>query len=201
MDRLRFKAPALFLLLLMIDAIALQASSILQVSVDQMLKKSELVFEGTVIGITPHWGPSRIVETDVAFEVNDVIKGSLNKPVIVLTFTGGSLDGMTFTIADMQMPAYREHGVYFVESLQRQQVHPFYGWEQGHFLVKANRSGTPIVTTSAGRAVLDIQSERLPGQRALSTGTAFGVRTSGITIDSSAMTLTAFKAGLRRLNK
>ena len=165
-----------------------------------MLKNSELVFEGAVIGISPHWGPSRIVDTDIAFQVMDVIKGSFNKPVITLTFSGGSLDGMTFKIGDMHMQAYKEHGIYFVESLQRQQVHPFYGWEQGHFLVKADRSGTDIVTTRTGRVLRAIESVSIPAARGLSTGIALGVQTSDA-VDSGAMTLDAFKAGLKRLTQ
>jgi hypothetical protein len=35
----------------------------------------------------------------------------------------------------MQMPETGERGIYFVENLNAQQIHPLCGWQQGHCLV------------------------------------------------------------------
>jgi hypothetical protein len=35
----------------------------------------------------------------------------------------------------MQMPETGERGIYFVENLNVQQIHPLCGWQQGHCLV------------------------------------------------------------------
>jgi hypothetical protein len=171
-----------------------------QVTVEQMLKNSQLVFEGTVIGISPHLNPSSSeIETDIAFRVSAVIKGSFSEPVIVLTFSGGTVGTITQRIGDMHMPAYGEHGVYFVESLARKQVHPLYGWDQGHFLVKRNDSGVDIVTTLNSRPVLSLQTAKQDAAKGFSNRIAIGVQIANEATDARALSIEQFKYNLRQI--
>ena len=49
-----------------------------------------------------------------------------------------------------------------MESLKRRQVHPLFGWQQGHFLVSRDASGTERVHTVSGRSVTAVQADGPP---------------------------------------
>jgi hypothetical protein len=165
-----------------------------------MLKNSEVVFEATVIGMNPHFeNPGNHIVTDVTFQVIEVIKGNLNKGVVVLSFSGGTVGEMTEVIGDMHIPKYREHGVYFVESLQRKQVHPFYGWDQGHFTVQTTSAGVDLVATRSGKPVHGLQPGKQTATGALSDGVALGIQVSEANVNSGSITLGEFKSQLRRI--
>jgi len=191
--------PAALIVLVASMVLAAFGSIVEQVTIEQMLKNSELVFEGTVIGINPQRsGPYSRIETQITFRVNDIVKGSFNEPAITLTFLGGTIGPVVQTVADMHMPGYGERGVYFVESLQRKQVHPLYGWEQGHFIVQTAGNGSQIVTSRTGAAVVALQtgSSRVSE---FSNGVAVGVQLAGNSAGSQAMTVGRFKQELRQL--
>jgi hypothetical protein len=159
-----------------------------------------VVFEATVIGLNPHFeSPGNHIATDVTFQVTEVIKGSLAKGTVVLSFSGGTVGDFTEVIGDMHLPKIREHGVYFVESLQRKQVHPFYGWDQGHFTVQTTSSGVDLVSTRSGRPVNALQPGKHTAVGALSNGVALGIQVSESNVSSGSLTLGEFKSQLRRI--
>ncbi len=94
----------------------------------------------------------------------------------------------------MQMPEVGEQGIYFVESLQRRQVHPLYGWAQGHFLVVADERGVRRVLTKSRRPVTAMQYG--PQIRALSDGIARGITVTESDDVTDAMTVGEFKQQL-----
>jgi hypothetical protein len=198
---LSFRSKSARLAVVMAATLSVALGSVVeQVTLEQMLKNSQLVFEGTVIGISPHLNPSSSeIETDIAFRVSDVIKGSFSEPVIVLTFSGGTVGTITQRIGDMRMPHYGEHGVYFVESLARKQVHPLYGWDQGHFLVKTNDSGVGIVTTLNSRPVLSLQTAKKNPPTGFSSRIAIGVQIADEATDARALSIEQFKYNLRQI--
>jgi hypothetical protein len=114
------------------------ASTILMVSFEDVVKNSELVFEGVVISQeTRSSSLNGSPYTYFTFEILDVLKGSApSGEYITLGFAGGTIDGNTLVVHDLQMPALSEKGIYFVESLASQLVNPLYGWQQGHYLVE-----------------------------------------------------------------
>ena len=57
------------------------------------------------------------------------------------------------SISDMKVPQVGERGIYFVESLERSQVHPLYGWSQGHFIVEMDDTGADRVMTTRKQPV------------------------------------------------
>ena len=131
---------------------AANASIIVQASFDEVAQKAEFVFEGRVISKETRPSPmnNRPV-TYFTFEIIDIIKGSYSEGTLELGFAGGTLNGLTLSVSDMHMPEIGEKGIYFVESLTMELVHPLYGWHQGHFLVTEDPSdGTekvvPVLT-------------------------------------------------------
>ena len=125
-------------------ATAFQAhcASVLRVGLDDMTRDSELVFEGTVTSVAPRLDrKSDVIRTHVTFEVHEVIKGSAAGDSVELSFLGGTIGDTTQRVAEMSVPAPGTTGIYFVESLGRPQVHPLYGWSQGHIAVVADTNG------------------------------------------------------------
>lgn len=137
MRRLKKIFPIVFFLtFILLLTGAAKATTILNVSLNEVVKGAEFIFEGRVI--SKETRPSPIDGrpfTYFIFEVIDVIKGSYSGNYIELGFAGGTLGGLTLSVSDMRMPEIRERGIYFVESLTQELVHPFYGWHQGHYLI------------------------------------------------------------------
>jgi len=120
------------------------ASVVKQVGLSQVVQNSQLVFEGQVISQQQRYAPNGDPFTYFTFKVLAVIKGTYMLPTIELGYMGGTTpSGLVMRITDMRMPNVGEHGIYFVESLIRQQVHPLYGWQQGHYLVTPPNAGGP----------------------------------------------------------
>ena len=94
------------------------------------------------------------------------------------------------------MPVLGEKGIYFVESLQRRQVHPFYGWDQGHFLIMVGPDGAERVTTRSRKAVLGLDSGQIGNLNRLSSGVASGVSISD-EVEGIGITVSQFKQTLR----
>ena len=173
------------------------ATGIRTVSVDEMLRGSQLVFEGRVVASEARKSAnSRMIHTYVTFEVLDVIRGSYPRQSVELSFLGGSAGGRRLSVDGMQPPRVGEHGIYFVESLSGDLVHPFYGWSQGHFVVVDDAGGIERVVTQAGLPVIDIQSTAGSRSDELSDGTALGVTVGGAGEVERAMTVNEFEERL-----
>lgn len=170
-------------------------TSVRAVSMAEMLEQSALVFEGHVISLKARQDAGTgIIYTDVTFEVLDVLKGDYSNNTIELSFLGGTVGGATLAAGDMQMPETGEKGIYFVESLQRRQVHPLYGWSQGHFVVVTDERDIERVLTKSQRPVVAMQSSS--EIRTLSDGIALGVRVTEAEDRTEAMTKADFKRQL-----
>ena len=131
-----------------------QATSVRQVTMDEMLQFCEFVFEGKVLGLEAKENNQKRIHTYVIFEIQDIIKGDYSSDTITLSFLGGTIGDVTMAVSDMKFPKEGERGIYFVESLDRLQVHPLYGWSQGHFIVKTDDTGIDRVMTSREKLVL-----------------------------------------------
>jgi len=173
------------------------AATVARVSISEMLQASEFVFQGTVLSREAvEVGKRGSIVTRVRFQVLDVIKGRRNLRTIDLDFAGGTVNGLTLSIAEMNVPNVGDEGVYFVESLQRRQVHPFYGWDQGHFSVRHEARGKVIYTADL-RPVYDLQAGPSARLTEFSAGTANGVVTESSGLQRQVMTLATFKSRLR----
>lgn len=181
------------------------AAGVRQVAMDEMIQQSRLVFEGEVMDlVSVETGPRRI-HTHVTFRILDIIKGDYLQNTITLRFLGGTVGNLTMGVSDMKFPLPGEHGIYFVESLERMQIHPLFGWSQGHFVVRPDRTGTDRVLTASQAPVTAViqnrsaqQSDPGPaGVMPLSTGVARGVVAYGDGMEENALTTEEFKKSLR----
>ena len=199
---LTLKYSAAWIALLLMSISYGNASSVLEVSLNEMLQQSQLVFEGTVTAIEARENSQKRIHTYVTFEIKDIIKGKYESDFITLSFLGGTVGDVTRAVSDMQFPEKGEQGIYFVESLERTQVNPLYGWSQGHFIVERHVDGNARLMTNKRlpiAAVADkVQSaqmtpDRQPIQR-LSNGVVPDIL---VTHDKRSMMVDEFKRILR----
>jgi hypothetical protein len=181
------------------------AASVSQVSMDEMLMESQFVFEGKVLSLESEENSPKRIHTYVTFEIQDIIKGEYLSDTITLSFLGGTVGDVTMAVSDMKVPQVGERGIYFVESLERSQVHPLYGWSQGHFLVQPDDTGMERIMTSNEQPVTDVMGnmsveEMDSGQVAapfLSKGVALGVTFTMKDNHKKGLTAEKFKKILR----
>ncbi len=132
----------LILSLTLINNDQAKASTVIKLDFDQVCHGADLIFEGQVVSkesrLSPASGNPFMYFT---FEIIDVIEGSYSNSTIELGFMGGPKGEYVMTVSDMRMPEVDERGIYFVEDLSGQQVHPLCGWHQGHYLVLSGPSG------------------------------------------------------------
>lgn len=147
-----WRSVALLLCLLIVTTSAWSAA-VLQLDMDRLLLDSEFVFEGEVSASRAEWSPAQgAILTKVTFRIDDVIKGEYSASTIELSFNGGTIGQLTLQIAGMIYPQPGDRGIYFVESLSRQQVNPLLGWSQGHFRIRPDRT----ISTERGQPVLGL---------------------------------------------
>jgi hypothetical protein len=181
------------------------ASSVRQVTMDEMLQQCQFVFEGKVLSLEAEENSQKRIHTYVAFEIQDIIKGEYSSDTITLSFLGGTVGDVTMGVSDMKFPQVGERGIYFVESLERSQVHPLYGWSQGHFLVQPDDKGTDRVMTSSEQPVTgvmkDMPIEQMNSSQEtvplLSKGVARGITFALKDNDNKGLTPEEFKKILR----
>jgi hypothetical protein len=174
------------------------AASVREVSMDEMLQQSQFVFEGTVTAIEARENSQKRIHTYVTFEIKDIIKGEYHSNIITLSFLGGTVGDVTMAVSDMRLPQEGEHGIYFVESLERLQVNPLYGWSQGHFIVERDVTGTERVMTNRRlpiTAVMDkMQDEQMaPGKERIQALSKGVVRDLVVAQDKKGLTVDEFK--------
>jgi hypothetical protein len=138
--------PALGLLLLCTSGSA-HATTLVQVTLDELVNDSELIFTGEVVD-SAIATEGELVYTTVRFAVDDVIAGDLAGDSVELRFLGG-VDGARQTdVSGQFIPAPGARGLYFVGSTTRDLVNPLIGWSQGYF---------PLVDTPDGVTWLDLK--------------------------------------------
>ena len=175
------------------------AATVLEIGLGDMLHHCELVFEGRVTRVEPRTDQqSKVIRTYVKFDVLDVIKGSYSASTVEISFLGGSENDITLRVADMSLPKPGATGIFFVESLTRRQVHPLYGWSQGHIAITTDSFGVRRGMTGDGRPIIaiDPQKQRSLLSKGLSTGAARGLRVESEARLSDTMTVEAFKLAL-----
>ncbi len=150
------KFLAFYMLLCLMPISIGNATSIREVSMDEMLQQSQLIFEGTVTAIEARQNSQKRIHTYVTLEITDIIKGEYPGNIITLRFLGGTVNDVTMVVSDIRLPQEGEHGIYFVESLERFQVNPLYGWSQGHFIVERDGTGTERVMTNRRLPVTEV---------------------------------------------
>jgi hypothetical protein len=198
---------AILIVLLLMPICYGHATSVREVSMDEMLQQSQFVFEGSVTAIEARENSQKRIHTYVTFEITDIIKGGYHSNIITLRFLGGTVDDVAMVVSDMRLPQKREHGIYFVESLERFQVNPLYGGSQGHFIVEPDGTGSERVMTNRRlpvTGVMDYMPDEptTPGKeriQALSRGVVRDLVVAQEGEDNKGMTVDEFKTVLRKI--
>jgi len=200
------ESRAILIVLLLMPISFGNATSVREVSMDEMLQQSQFVFEGTVAAIEARENSRKRIHTHVTFEITDIIKGEYRSNIITLRFLGGTVDDVTMVVSDMRLPQKGEHGIYFVESLERFQVNPLYGWSQGHFIVERDGTGSQRVMTNRKLPVTGVMGYMPDEQmtlgkervQALSKGVLRDLVVAQEKEDNKAMTIDEFKSVLHK---
>jgi hypothetical protein len=177
------------------------ASSVRQVSLNEMTTVCEFIFEGRVIGHQVKTNTEEgAIRTVVTFEVLEIIKGDAVGDTVELQFLGGTHGGRTLKVTDMHLPQIGEKGIYFVESLERQYVNPLCAWDQGHFVIERElQHDTEIVKTRTRQMIYGVDTNRSTQVRGLNRGVASGVRLSPQITTEKPLGVEDFKQQLRTL--
>lgn len=172
------------------------AATVLSVGTIDLINGCDFIFHGRPVErwVTVGSTPDSIV-TKVRFVVSDVLKGDPQLTTVVLSYLGGTANGVTLSIEGLQLPNIGDEGVYFVERLGRSQVHPLLGWDQGQFQVVTDSQGRKSVFTHDLRPV-----GRIEGVGAKwGTGTDHAPGVVVATRKADALSLDAFKTSIRNL--
>jgi len=137
------------------------ATTVLTVSFTDLVQQSEFVFEGTVQNSEARENSNGRIHTYITFEINEIIKGDYHGETITLRFLGGTIGDVSMNVSEMVFPKVDEHGIYFVETLERVQGHPFYGWSQGHFIVEQDETGTLKVMTNERKPITGVMNQQM----------------------------------------
>jgi len=201
----KFYHSALIILIISLSAPA-HSSTIAQIGTEDLVNRSELIFEGTVVSVSTELNDFGRVYTYVNFNVEEILAGSLSySSTIVLRFTGGTADGVELDLG-VRIPEINERGIYFVEKVLPGLINPLLGWDQGHFIV--NELGQVVASNSLVVEAVELQSR--PEITAFSDGVALGIITNPRAEDGSAnyntqkhepMLVADFKAIIRVLRK
>ena len=192
--------PATFLLCLLAALAPMMpagAASVRLVGFDELVQSSALVFHGRVVGTRSRWLPGHQgIVTDVEFAVIEVLKGEAPGQ-LSLSFAGGTVDGVGMRVHGLTQPVAEEEGVYFVEQLDHPQVNPLYGWDQGHYRVRATADGVRRVFANSGAPVLNAAPAASPTRVGLSPGVPLGVTVGTDRVATAALPLADFAASIR----
>ena len=177
-----------------------QASTVLRVGISDLLQNSQLVIHGHVTDAWTSYDTQRdTVFTNVRIVVEETVKGDLSDDHVVIRFEGGTHGNKTVSIGGMVLPIPGEEGVYFIENLSRVQVNPFYGWNQGRYVVRyADDGREKEIMTSDLRPVYSIAAASRKNSVAFSKGVPAGVDT----VENSSkqpMTVGEFTSALRQI--
>ncbi|MEX0739221.1 MAG: hypothetical protein WD071_07760 [Pseudohongiella sp.] len=176
----------------------LTATTVAQLSFDDVVATAELVFEGRVLAVEARETGPRSIHTFVEFEVLDVLKGEYTDATIELSYLGGRVGNRQLEVSEMQVPAAGETGVYFVESLSAGQLHPLVGWSQGHYLIVQDSNGRAHVQSAGQQPIRGVTIAPFAAAQTLNAdGIANGVQIQAIADETSAMSATGFKALVR----
>ena len=179
-------------------AAGVRATTVAQLSFDEVVATAEFVFEGRVVAVEARETGPRSIHTFVEFQILDVLKGDYTDATIELSYLGGRVGNRQLEVSEMQLPEPGETGIYFVESLQALQLHPLVGWSQGHYLIEQDSNGRAHVQSAGHQPIRAVSIAPFAAAQTLNDdGIASGVQIQAIRDEESAMSAAGFKALVR----
>ena len=132
MTALRSRLATVALAALLMLTSPLHATVLVQLTLEQLVATSELIFSGVVTSSSTST-IGDLVYTTVRFDIDDVIAGEAESETIELRFLGGVSGEHRTEVSSQYIPAVGDRGLYFVDDATRDLVNPLTGWSQGHF--------------------------------------------------------------------
>lgn len=160
----------LLLLATLLGVAPLQATVLQELSFEELVAESQLIFLGTVLRSATET-ENGLVHTRVWFSVDEVIRGEEPEKEFSLRFVGGESDDTHIEVAGQRIPAPGEHAVWFVRDAYDAMVNPLTGWHQGAFPVETLNDGTQMLDLSARPDLILVNMRADPlGRKMLNAG-------------------------------
>ena len=172
------------------------SSPVEQVTFKRLAFVSEFIFEGKAVDVQSKWNDDRsVIHTYVTFRVDDVVKGNVREG-LVLRFLGGKVGEIALEVSDSTLPKLGEEGIYFVEQLDHPQINPFYGADQGHFLIIPSNQQR-VMTTRSRQIITGFFPDVKEDKPTLSNGIALGLSVEASNLPPAGVTTFQFKQKIR----
>ena len=172
---------------------AVQATTVIPPTFDELVGQAELIFDGTVTDVRSEWigeGGQRHIVTFVTFQINEGIKGDAGANYTI-RMLGGTVGDQTMEVTDTPKFKAGDRDILFVENNGRQFV-PLVGIMNGRFRVERDgATGAEVVKNNHGGAVGDLAE--------LGQDKSAAIGSHAATPDANAPSLGAaeFKAAIR----
>ncbi len=107
------------------------SATVRRLELTEVRDRAESIFAGTVTGITQRVGDTgKMVWTDYAIEVDDLLKGQDRGRTTTLSFAGGTVGELSIGVSDVPHLSVGDRCVFFVASGEYLAA-PTVGWGQG----------------------------------------------------------------------
>lgn len=139
-------------------ACALQATTVIPPTFDELVSRAELIFQGTVTDVNSQWtgeGGQRHIVSYVTVQVEDTLKGDPGAS-FTLRMLGGTVGDETMEVSDSPKFKSGDREILFVEH-NGQQFIPLVGIMHGRFHVQRDvQTGADLVLSNEGQPVTDL---------------------------------------------
>lgn len=145
------------------------ASTFVAASLDDLVRESEVVVEGHVVGLASRWSADRThIDTEIVLRVSDVLLGTVEDEISVVV-PGGRVGDFVVEVAGA--PSFRP-GDHVVVLLARhsESLSPGFrvvGYERGLFVISTSPEGDTTVSKRLSPGVTYIGSSDSPGNDSL----------------------------------
>ncbi len=124
----------------------LRATTVLELSFEELVAGSAVIVRGSVVGQRAVFD-GQLPHTEVDVAVAETLKGRA-PALLTLSFVGGEHEGVELSVAGQFVPPPGSIGVFFIDDLGTPLVNPLTGWHQGFF---------PLFTDPFGDTWLDLR--------------------------------------------
>ena len=137
---------------------AIEATTVIPPTFEQLVQQAELIFQGTVTDVRSVWegeGAQRHIDSYITFQVQDSVKGSPGS-TYTMKMLGGTVGDETMEINDSPKFNVGDRDILFVEHNYEQFV-PLVGINYGRFHVGRDaQTGRDIIANGEGEPIRDL---------------------------------------------
>lgn len=154
--------------LLLAAAAALPASSVLNVSFEQLARSANRVVSGEITAVNPVAGPNGMIYSNVTMRVTRAVPRALEGQSITVRMVGGELDGRRVYVQGMPRFSAGDEVVLFLNRQPASVMGPTVGLWQGVFYVGRDKTtGESFILDHQRRPLLGLneRNEMLKGPR------------------------------------